>query len=192
MPARTSFPDYQLTRGARIGIEPTAGSACAPILSCRLHRSSGHGLTALSVLTKFAFRVSRRRTCPCAAGLWTRGTGKVVTPPASSLFFLPQKPYMPLGPLRSQLLFPSGAPTSPAHPPASSATPSHLQPYPSFAVVLAHTASKRPPSVLCPLLNTRSSALPHLGITTRAHRLTPCSLIHWQGRLCVNLSSGQA
>ena len=42
------------------------------------------------------------------AGLWTRGTGKVVTPAASSLFFLPQKPYMPLGSLRSQLLFPSG------------------------------------------------------------------------------------
>ncbi|CAK0734001.1 hypothetical protein CVIRNUC_000368 [Coccomyxa viridis] len=43
------------------------------------------------------------------AGLWTRGTGKVVTPAAASLFFLPQKPYMPLGSLRSQLLFPSGA-----------------------------------------------------------------------------------
>jgi len=43
-----------------------------------------------------------------SAGLWTRGTGKVVTPAASNMFFLPQKPYMPLGPLRSQLLFPSG------------------------------------------------------------------------------------
>ena len=32
----------------------------------------------------------------------------MVTPAAASLFFLPQKPYMPLGSLRSQLLFPSG------------------------------------------------------------------------------------
>ena len=37
----------------------------------------------------------------------------MTTPAPGNLFFLPQKPYMPLGPLRSQLLFPSGAP----HPP---------------------------------------------------------------------------
>ena len=41
------------------------------------------------------------------------GTGKVTTPAPGNMFFLPQKPYMPLGPLRSQLLFPSGAPYSP-------------------------------------------------------------------------------
>ena len=43
-----------------------------------------------------------------SAGLWTRGGGKVFAPSAESMFFLPQKPYMPLGSLRSQLLFPSG------------------------------------------------------------------------------------
>ncbi|EIE26584.1 ATP-binding cassette transporter [Coccomyxa subellipsoidea C-169] len=41
------------------------------------------------------------------AGLWTRGSGSVTAPPPTDMFFLPQKPYMPLGPLRSQLLFPS-------------------------------------------------------------------------------------
>uniref|UniRef100_A0A061R746 Putative ATP-binding cassette transporter n=1 Tax=Tetraselmis sp. GSL018 TaxID=582737 RepID=A0A061R746_9CHLO len=42
------------------------------------------------------------------AGLWTGGAGVIETPQASDLFFLPQKPYMPQGSLRRQLLFPSG------------------------------------------------------------------------------------
>lgn len=41
------------------------------------------------------------------AGLWTRGGGEVVRPAASSMLFLPQKPYMPLGDLRTQLLYPA-------------------------------------------------------------------------------------
>lgn len=41
-------------------------------------------------------------------GLWTSGSGSVLTPPEHTLFFLPQKPFMPLGNLREQLLFPSG------------------------------------------------------------------------------------
>ncbi|KAL2630011.1 hypothetical protein R1flu_014697 [Riccia fluitans] len=40
------------------------------------------------------------------AGLWNRGSGLLQTPPLSESFFLPQKPYMPLGSLREQLLFP--------------------------------------------------------------------------------------
>ena len=45
---------------------------------------------------------------PRAAGLWTRGSGSVAAPAADKLFFLPQKPFMPLGTLRQQLLFPTG------------------------------------------------------------------------------------
>ncbi|GMH39495.1 hypothetical protein BSKO_07393 [Bryopsis sp. KO-2023] len=41
------------------------------------------------------------------AGLWTAGKGTVRTPPPESTFFLPQRPYMPIGTLRHQLLFPS-------------------------------------------------------------------------------------
>lgn len=41
------------------------------------------------------------------AGLWTRGGGEVKRPPAQSMLFLPQKPYMPLGDLRTQLLYPA-------------------------------------------------------------------------------------
>ena len=42
------------------------------------------------------------------AGLWSRGDGKLTMPPASKCLFLPQKPYMILGTLRDQLLYPHG------------------------------------------------------------------------------------
>ena len=41
------------------------------------------------------------------AGLWCRGGGVVSAPHPRRCFFLPQKPYMPLGPLRDQLIFPA-------------------------------------------------------------------------------------
>jgi vitamin B12/bleomycin/antimicrobial peptide transport system ATP-binding/permease protein len=40
------------------------------------------------------------------AGLWTQGSGRVARPPLEEIFFLPQKPYMLLGSLRDQLLYP--------------------------------------------------------------------------------------
>lgn len=40
------------------------------------------------------------------AGLWTQGEGRIERPPLSDVFFLPQKPYMLLGSLRDQLLYP--------------------------------------------------------------------------------------
>lgn len=40
------------------------------------------------------------------AGLWTQGEGVVKRPPLGEIFFLPQKPYMLLGSLRDQLLYP--------------------------------------------------------------------------------------
>ena len=39
------------------------------------------------------------------AGLWTSGSGKIIRPDLSSAVFLPQRPYMILGTLRSQLLY---------------------------------------------------------------------------------------
>ena len=41
------------------------------------------------------------------AGLWTKGRGRVERPPLKDVFFLPQKPYMLLGTLRQQLLYPN-------------------------------------------------------------------------------------
>ncbi|MBW4612642.1 MAG: ATP-binding cassette domain-containing protein [Desmonostoc vinosum HA7617-LM4] len=40
------------------------------------------------------------------AGLWNAGTGKLVRPPLDELLFLPQRPYIILGTLREQLLYP--------------------------------------------------------------------------------------
>ena len=45
------------------------------------------------------------------AGLWTTGDGEIECPLAEDMFFLPQQPFMPLGTLRQQLLFPSGQPS---------------------------------------------------------------------------------
>lgn len=41
------------------------------------------------------------------AGLWNAGTGKLVRPPLEEVLFLPQRPYMILGTLREQLLYPN-------------------------------------------------------------------------------------
>lgn len=40
------------------------------------------------------------------AGLWTRGGGRLDLPPLERMLFMPQKPYMMLGTLRSQLVYP--------------------------------------------------------------------------------------
>ncbi|MGE5659693.1 MAG: ABC transporter ATP-binding protein/permease [Actinomycetota bacterium] len=40
------------------------------------------------------------------AGLWNSGTGRLVRPNLEEMLFLPQRPYMILGTLRSQLLYP--------------------------------------------------------------------------------------
>ncbi len=41
------------------------------------------------------------------AGLWNKGTGTIIRPSSDSMLFLPQKPYMILGTLRQQLLYPN-------------------------------------------------------------------------------------
>lgn len=41
------------------------------------------------------------------AGLWNAGTGCIVRPKLEEMLFLPQRPYMILGSLRSQLLYPN-------------------------------------------------------------------------------------
>ncbi|MEB3335963.1 MAG: ABC transporter ATP-binding protein/permease [Leptolyngbyaceae bacterium] len=41
------------------------------------------------------------------AGLWNAGTGRIVRPSPTEMLFLPQRPYMILGSLRSQILYPN-------------------------------------------------------------------------------------
>ncbi len=40
------------------------------------------------------------------AGLWTQGGGRIEHPPQEDVFFLPQRPYLQSGTLRSQLIYP--------------------------------------------------------------------------------------
>ena len=40
-------------------------------------------------------------------GLWDAGTGTIIRPPLDRMLFLPQRPYMVLGTLRDQLLYPN-------------------------------------------------------------------------------------
>ena len=40
------------------------------------------------------------------AGLWRSGSGRIIRPESGEMLFLPQRPYMLLGSLRSQLLYP--------------------------------------------------------------------------------------
>lgn len=42
------------------------------------------------------------------AGLWTRGSGTMIMPDMENVMFVPQRPYMMLGDLRAQLLYPNG------------------------------------------------------------------------------------
>jgi len=45
------------------------------------------------------------------AGLWLRGSGRISIPASEEFMFMPQRPYMPPGPLRKTLAYPSaGAP----------------------------------------------------------------------------------
>ncbi|WP_137178005.1 ABC transporter ATP-binding protein/permease [Roseomonas sp. AR75] len=41
------------------------------------------------------------------AGLWPWGSGEIRTPPREHMFFMPQRPYIPLGPLRAALAYPA-------------------------------------------------------------------------------------
>jgi putative ATP-binding cassette transporter len=41
------------------------------------------------------------------AGLWPWGSGEIRTPPPETMFFMPQRPYIPLGTLRAALAYPA-------------------------------------------------------------------------------------
>ncbi|OPY11575.1 MAG: Vitamin B12 transport ATP-binding protein BacA [Syntrophus sp. PtaB.Bin138] len=51
--------------------------------------------------------VGKSSVLRAVAGLWTAGEGEISRPPLREMIFLPQRPYMVLGSLRDQLLYPS-------------------------------------------------------------------------------------
>ncbi len=92
--AKITFDDLSITSPAGSGALAEAHVEIAPGERVQVTSVSRAGLTIL-------FRA--------VAGLWSSGSGRINLPASEYVAFLPQRPYMPPGPLRDTLTYPSAA-----------------------------------------------------------------------------------
>lgn len=59
------------------------------------------------VLIKGASGTGKSTLFRAIGGLWPWGAGEIVTPPANTMMFMPQRPYLPLGTLHAALCYPA-------------------------------------------------------------------------------------
>ncbi len=59
------------------------------------------------VLIKGASGTGKSTLFRAIGGLWPWGVGEIITPPAETMMFMPQRPYLPLGTLRAALSYPA-------------------------------------------------------------------------------------
>ena len=59
------------------------------------------------VLIKGASGTGKSTLFRAIGGLWPWGAGEIVTPPAETMMFMPQRPYLPLGTLHAALSYPA-------------------------------------------------------------------------------------
>lgn len=61
------------------------------------------------VLIKGASGTGKSTLFRAIGGLWPWGAGEIITPPAATMMFMPQRPYLPLGTLHAALSYPAAS-----------------------------------------------------------------------------------
>lgn len=102
-----SIPRLSLRQGPEVRLDhvslETPGGEQSLVRDLSLRLSPGDHLVIIGQTG-----VGKSSLLRAMAGLWTRGEGALEMPPRADCLFLPQRPYMILADLRSQLLYPRG------------------------------------------------------------------------------------
>ncbi len=100
-----SAPIIKSNEGPRLGLEhltlQTPNYQQTLLRDATAEVSPGRGM-----LITGASGTGKSSVLRAVAGLWNAGEGRIFRPPLGDMLFLPQRPYMVLGSLREQLLYP--------------------------------------------------------------------------------------